>query len=270
MPSVPHSAGLFPALLKQWRGRRGLSQLELALAAEVSSRHISFLETARSTPSEEMVLRLAWALDVPLRHINAMLRAAGYEPFYPEPAPDGGLPEQLQPALQMMKAHHDPFPLIVVDRCYDVIDLNAGAMALLARLLPAELLASSSRPNLVRLTFDPKGAQPALLNFEEVGRALLWRLQREVLAQPEDEGLAQLLDEVLAMPTVAPGWRVVDLTQTASPALELCLRVEDRTLKFLTMVMMFQAPQAVALEELRIETWFPVDEQTATFCRGLF
>lgn len=263
-----HRAGLFPALLKHWRGQRGLSQLDLALAADVSSRHVSFLETGRSTPSAEMVLRLATALDVPLRHVNAMLQSAGHEPVYPEPAAGQGLPPEIAEALRMMKAHHEPFPLIVVDRVYDVVDFNRGAWNVLGALASGVDGGGSSVGNLARLTFDPR-VRDKLVNFDEVGRALLWRLQREVLADRDDGPLRAVLDGILAMPTVDADWRQVDLSVPSSPVIVVQLRVGDRELRFLTMVTAFQAPQTVMLDELRIETWFPCDGETAEACREL-
>ena len=212
-----------------------------------------------------MVLRLATALDVPLRQVNAMLQAAGHEPVYPEPDGSEALPDEVRGALQLMKEHHDPLPLTVVDRGYDVVDVNQGAMALFSRVVDPSVLMKQPL-NLARLTFDPKGAQPALVNFDEVGRALLWRLQREVLADPDDGVLRSLLDEVLAMPTVSEDWREADLSVPASPALVVHLRLEGRDLRFVTMVTAFQAPQSIALDELRIETWFPHDPETAALC----
>jgi len=262
-----HRGGLFPALLKHWRGQRGMSQLDLALAADVSSRHVSFLETGRSAPSVEMVLRLAATLDVPLRHVNAMLTAAGHEPVYPEARPGDPLPAEVSAALRLMKDHHDPFPLVIVDRRYDVVDLNRGALALFSRLLPGASLAPGL--NLACLTFDPQAARPAIVNFDEVGRALLWRLQREVLADPDDGPLRNLLDEVLAMSTIGDDWRAADLTVPSSPALVVHLRLGEHDLRFVTMVTAFQAPQAVMIDELRIETWFPSDGATAEACRAL-
>lgn len=263
------SAGVFPALLKHWRGKRGLSQLDLALAAGVSSRHLSFLETARSAPSAPMVHRLAASLDVPLRHVNAMLLAAGHEAAYPEPSPDDGLPEEISHAIHLMKTHHEPYPLVVLNRTYDLLDLNGGALKLFTALLPNLDLSQGEGLNLARVTFDPQGAQPALANFDEVGQALLWRIQREVLAEPDDGPLRELLDELLAFPTVADNWRDADLTVPSSPAMEVHLRAGGLDLKFLTTVTAFQAPQTVTLDELRIETWFPKDEATAQACKAL-
>ena len=285
MPDPDHRAGLFPALLKHWRRQRGLSQLDLALTADVSSRHVSFLETGRSRPSAEMVVQLATSLGVPLRQVNAMLRAAGHDPIYDES--DDVLPAAVLEALSLLEEHHEPFPLIVVDRTYQVIDLNRGALALLGAILgdpdstrtvaPTSTEATSPEPgagagvgvNLARMTFDPLGAQPHLVNFDEVGRELLWRIQREVLADPDDGEMQHLLDELLAMPTVDPDWRHVDLLVPSEPALVLHLRAGGLDLRFLTMITAFQAPQNVAVEHLRIESWFPYDEATADACRAL-
>jgi transcriptional regulator with XRE-family HTH domain len=137
---VPHPenrAGLFPALLKHWRRQRGLSQLDLALNADVSARHVSFLETGRSTPSPEMVLRLATTLGIPLRQVNAMLRAAGHDPVYDES--DHELPPAVVDALTLLKDHHEPFPLVVVDHTYGVRDLNRAAAAFLRELRAGKL-----------------------------------------------------------------------------------------------------------------------------------
>jgi transcriptional regulator with XRE-family HTH domain len=274
VPDPARRTGLFPALLKHWRRQRGFSQLDLAVTADVSARHVSFLETGRSVPSPEMVVQLATALSVPLRHVNAMLRAAGHDPRYDET--DQALPAAVTGALGMLKAHHEPFPLVVVDRTYDVLDLNRGALDLFAWLLsgaggtdgPPAALASGPL-NLARLTFDPAGAQPHLVNFDEIGRELLWRVQREVLADPDDGELADLLDDLLAMPTIDADWRQVDLVAGSDPALVLHLRRGDLDLRFLTMITAFQAPQNVAVEHLRIETWFPYDTATADLCRQL-
>jgi len=273
--NLDHRAGLFPALLKHWRGQRGLSQLDLALAADVSSRHLSFLETGRSSPSEAMVRRLANALGVPLRHTNAMLEAAGHRALFDQTAPT--LPAVVSQALSLLKAHQEPYPLLVVDRAYRLRDLNRGAQTLLAAVVP-ELRSRGALDagalerldlNLARLTFDPHGAAPAIANFDEIGRALLWRIQRELLTDPDDGELRALLDELLAMPTVAPHWRDVDLSVPSEPVLVVRLRHGDDELRFVTMVTAFQAPQSVAVEELRVEMWFPSDDATAARFRAL-
>jgi len=260
---------LFPALLRHWRNKRGLSQLDLALAADVSARHISFLETGRSSPSGEMVLRLGATLDVSLRHANEMLRAAGHEAVYPEPSIEQGLPDEVSHVLELMKAHHEPFPLLVMNRAYDLLDLNAGARALFHAAMPESGFASGGPMNLARLTFDPAGAQAAIANFDEVGSALLWRIQREVLADPDDGPLRALLEDLLARPSVDEHWRDADLSVPSTPSVEVSLHVGDDVLHFMTMITALQAPQTVALDELRIETWFPTDATTTDACRHL-
>ncbi len=259
---------LFPALLRHWRNKRGLSQLDLALAADVSARHISFLETGRSLPSPQMVLRLGATLDVSLRHANEMLRAAGHEAVYPEPSVEQGLPEAVSEALSLMKTHHEPFPLLVMNRAYDLLDLNAGALTLFQAVLP-QPEAGVGPMNLARLTFDPSGARSSIANFDEVGSALLWRIQREVLAEPDDGPLRALLDDLLEMPTVDEHWRDADLSVPSTPSVLVKLRVGEQVLQFMTMITALQAPQTVALDELRIETWFPTDTATADACRAL-
>ena len=218
-----------------------------------------------------MVVRLGSTLGVPLRQVNEMLRAAGHEAYYEET--DGALPAAVAESLALMHAHHEPYPLIVVDRLYRVRSVNRGAATLLSALLGVPPVAPDDVAllglNLALLSFDPDGAQPLLVNFDEVGRHLLWRIQREVLEDPNDPEMHELLEQLLAMPTVDPDWRLPDLTAASDPALVLHLRTDDLELRFLTMITAFQAPQNVALEHLRIETWFPYDEATADACRQL-
>lgn len=261
--------GLFPPLLRHWRTRRGLSQLDLALAADVSSRHVSFLETGRSAPGADMVLRLATALDVPLRHTNAMLRAAGHPPWYPEPDRDGDLPAQVRSTLELMKRHHEPFPLIVMDRCYNVIDTNTGAFAVLDAAIPGLAATQAGPLNLARLTLDPHTGGRVIANHSAVVRELLWRLQCEMLSDPGNTGLRELFDQLLDSPGLDPDWRRPDPTAPAAPTVELHLRVGNRTWSFLLVVSALQAPLEVVLDEIRIEQWFPTDDETAAACTAL-
>lgn len=275
MARTDHQAGLVPALLKQWRSRRGLSQLDLALAADVSARHISFLETGRSLPSAEMVLLLGSTLGVPLGQVNTMLAAAGHDPVFDDSP--GGLPQPVTQAIELLKSHHEPFPLIVLDHAYNVVDLNLAATMVIGAVLGPESPSPPPTPaqvadlgmNLARLAFDPAGARPHLENFDDVGRQLLWRIQREALSDPGNGELRALLDKLLDMPTVPPHWRTVDLAVPSEPALVLHLRRNELELRFLTTVTAFQAPQNVAVEHLRIEHWFPYDDATAAACSQL-
>lgn len=261
--------GLFAALLRHWRTRRGLSQLDLALAADVSSRHVSFLETGRSSPSAEMVLRLAAALDVPLRHTNAMLRAADHPPRYPEPEPGEEIAPQVRSTLELMKQRHEPFPLVIIDPTYEVLDANAGAAAVLGAALGATGGLELGSLNLARVTLDPAIGGLVIANHADVARELLWRMQREMLADPDNAGLRELLDELLDLPGVDPDWRRPDPTTPSAPTVELQLRVGSETWGFLLVVSTLQAPLDVGLSELRIEQWFPADELTAARCLTL-
>ncbi len=258
---------LFPALLRHWRSRRGLSQLDLALAADVSSRHVSFLETARAQPSREMVLRLGATLNVPLRDQNAMLQAAGFAPEFPEP----GLDELSGPvglAIERMLAQHEPYPLTVLSRGYDVLRSNAGADRVFSRFV-ADPSALSPPLNVFALVFDPRLARPFVQGWERVAHTMVTRLYREVLARPEDPELASLLASLFRYEGVPEGWRQPDFSIPSEATLEVRLRNADLDLGFLTALTQFNAPQNVTLDEIRIESYFPVDDATARACERL-
>ncbi len=271
MPDLDHRAGLFPALLKHWRGQRGLSQLDLALAADVSSRHVSFLETGRSRPSAEMVLRLGATLGVPLRHVNAMLRAAGHEAVYDDDREV--LPPSVQQALDLLKSHQEPYPLIVMDRAYTVRDLNQGAVTLLAALVgdaDAVLPAVADGLNLARFTFDPAGRAPVRRQHRR-GRP------RPALA-PAARGAGRPGRRAAARRARRRARHARRSTRAGarstcrcrpSPPLVVHLRAGDLDLRFITMVTAFQAPQNAAVEDLAIEAWFPADDATAELMRSM-
>lgn len=266
MPSAKETR-LFPALLRHWRSRRGHSQLDLALAAGVSSRHLSFLETGRAQPSREMVLRLGATLGVPLRDQNAMLQAAGFPPEFPEPALDD-LPPPIALAIERMLAQHEPFPLTVLSRSYDVLRANAAANRVFARFVadPSVLVPPL---NAFAVAFDPRLARPFVQGWERVGRAMVARLHREVLARPEDAELAALLASLFRYEGVPEDWRQPDFSVPSEPTLEVRLRRADLDLRFLTALTQFNAPQNVTLDEIRIESYFPADEATARACESL-
>jgi transcriptional regulator with XRE-family HTH domain len=254
---------LFCALLKYWRGRRGMSQLELALASDVSNRHLSFLETGRARPSRDMVLRLGAVLDLPLRDQNALLDAAGFTPAFPEPSFLEGLSDAVALTLRRMQEQHDPYPLVVVNRCYDVLAANRGATMLLG-------VAAEAKLNLYRLLFDPQLGRPFVVDWERVARSLLSRLHRESLARPGDEKLAALVRELFEYPGVPRGWRQPEFADLAEPVVPLQIMRDGMTLSFLTAITAFAAPQNVTLDEIRIESYFPLDERTSVACARLF
>jgi len=176
-----HNA-LFPALLKYWRNRRGLSQLDLALAAEVSARHLSFLETARAQPSAEMVLRLCTSLQLPLREQNALLRAAGHEAAFAEPALDTQRDTPVHKAIQRMLQQQEPYPMVVMNRRYDILSANAAAARLFPRITldPTRL---ATPPNVFHGLFDPRLSRSFVVDWERTARQLLARLHLEALAE---------------------------------------------------------------------------------------
>ncbi|WP_394833103.1 helix-turn-helix transcriptional regulator [Pendulispora rubella] len=261
--------GLFPAVLRHWRARRGWSQLDLALAANVSARHVSFLETGRAQPSRDMVLRLGETFDLSLRDRNAMLRAAGFEHAFAEPTFDGGLPPPLAQAVDRMSAQQEPYPLMVLNRQYDVLRVNQSAGRLFGLFLARAEPVSPGSVNLVRLLFDPYIAQHVIVDWERTAREAISRIHRELLARPNDPGLAALLQSLLAHPHVPKEWRQPDLSTPSEPIVVFRLRHGDTELAFLTTITVFQAPQNVLLDEIVIESYFPFDDRTAAFCADL-
>ncbi len=262
---------LFPALLRHWRTRRGASQLDLAVAAEVSSRHVSFLETGRAQPSREMVLRLGAALDVPLRDQNEMLRAAGFPDAFEEPRIEDGLPPAVGRAIERMLAQHEPFPMTVLDRGYDVLRPNAAAARLLARFTadPRAVPTPPARINVFAMLFDPRLARAYVVEWSRVAHALVARLHRETLARPEDTRLAALLRGLFEYPDVPESWRQPDFDIPTEAAFTLRLARGGLELAFLTTITVFSAPGNVTLEETKIESYFPLDDATTRACERL-
>lgn len=257
---------MFSALLQYWRRCRGLSQLDLALAADVSARHVSFLESGRSRPGEAMVERLMAALDVPLRGRNEALLAAGYPARYAEPALHEVDPA-VQDAIGRMMAQQEPFPLTVLSAGYDVLRANRATGALFPRFI-ASPIDLSTPLNMFSLVFDPRLARPFVTGWEGVARRMLARLHRELLRQPGDPTLRALLDRVLAYPGVPAQWQHPDLSEECGSTLELRLRRDDLEVGFLTTVTVFSAPRQVTLDELRLESYFPLDAATTAVCEA--
>jgi transcriptional regulator with XRE-family HTH domain len=267
--SVGRSETLLPALLRYWRRRRGLSQLDLAVAASVSTRHVSFLETGRAQPSREMVLRLGATLGLSMRNQNEMLEAAGFpEQFACTGSGATALPPGIEQAVERMMAQQEPYPMTVLDRRYDVLRANAAANRLFPRFL-ADPTALSGPLNVLALLFDPRLLRPFVVGWEQVAHAVVARLHRESLARPEDSDLRDVLDRVLAQPGVPERWRHPDFEVVSEPTLVFRVRRDDEELAFLTTLTVFNAPQNVTMEELRIESYFPLDDRTAALCQRL-
>ncbi len=249
------------ALLRQWRGTRGHSQLALSMDTGVSQRHISFVESGRSVPSRALLLGIANALDVPLRDRNALLLAAGYAPMYAEAAWDAEEMRVVHRALARMLKQHEPYPALVMDRHWNVLMTNDAAPKFFGQFIA---LGKFPRPrNLLRLMFDPKGLRPFVANWEGVAVSLFQRIHREAVGGVLDETMRALVDELLALPGVDPDWRSADVRSTP-PVVPIEFTKGGRTSSWFSMVSTVGTPQTVAAQELRVECMFPADESTGS------
>ncbi len=242
-------------LLREWRQRRRLSQLDLALQANVSSRHLSFVETGRSRPTSEMILHLAEHLDVPLRDRNSLLLAGGYAPAYPE----RGLAEPelkaVRHALRKVLAGHEPYPAVVVNRWWELVDANPGS-ALFTRQVDAKLL--EPPVNVLRLSLHPDGMAPRIVNLPEWRAHLLARLHRQAQATG-DQRLTDLHNELKAY----PGGESEKPPQATDIVVPLRYRSDREELSFISLTAMVGTPMDVTVEELAIESFYPADDTTA-------
>ncbi len=268
--SVPVAFG---ALLKSWRTSRRYSQLNLALEAEVSQRHLSFLESGRAQPSREMVLKLSEVLSIPLRERNHLLLATGFAPLYQERALDSIDMVAIREALDATLRHHEPYPALAVDRQWNVVLQNSAVDRLL------ELVGSpsgvwqrvdpSGMRNLMRLALHPHGMQPLVRNWQQTASVLLTRLRREVTANPADAQLRALLSDLCALPGIPPGWRHAVWDTAPPPVLGLELGNNGApSLKLFSLACTFGTAMDVTAGELRLELFFPENEFTAEFLRG--
>jgi transcriptional regulator with XRE-family HTH domain len=257
----------FGSELRQWREVRRLSQLALSAEAEVSQRHLSFLETGKSRPSREMVIHLANVLDLPLRERNSLLTAAGYAPVYGERDLDDAAMEQVRAVLQRLLAAHDPYPAYVIDRHWDLVLANESAAAVMAMAItphtPREALA-----NIARFALHPYGVRPIVANWEQFAGSVLDRLEREVHHNPRDAALSDLHAELLAYPDVA---RAARHPPPAANALlvPIEVRAPGLELSLFTTIATIGAPFDVTLEELRLETLLPADDRSEQALREL-
>ncbi len=255
--TAPH-ASPFGETLKVWRTRRHLSQLDLALDANVSSRHISFLETGRSKPSREMVLQLAETMSLPLRARNDLLEQAGFVRAFAETGLDAETLGPVRMALDHMLASHMPYPALICDRHWTLIDANPAARALLSPLHGA-----SGETNLVRMIATNPMAQQMIVNWAEVIQDFAGRLRLEVSRSGGDPVLRALLDLV----RVATGEREEDRTSTR-PFIPVLLRHGESTLSLMSMLAEFGTARDITIGDLRIELFFPGDGATEQFFRA--
>ncbi|MDW5609844.1 MULTISPECIES: helix-turn-helix domain-containing protein [Mycolicibacterium] len=248
----------FGAMMRDWRRRRRLSQLDLALAAGVSARHVSFIETGRSAPSRAMVLRLATVLDVPQREQNRLFVAAGLAPVYGERSLQAPDMAAVRAGVQMVLAAYDPYPCVMVDRGWWILQANPGASILLDGVAPHLL----DRPNALRIALHPDGLAPRIRNLAQWRTHLVERLRREV----DTAGSAELADLLAEIDSYPGGFD--DSPDLGSVAVPLELVTEDgRLLRFLSMVTTFGTALDLTAAELSIEAFLPADDETAASLR---
>jgi transcriptional regulator with XRE-family HTH domain len=247
-------------LLREWRERRRLTQLDLALRAEVSARHLSFVETGRSRPTSEMILRLARHLDVPLRERNVLLLSGGYAPEYPSHGLGDPPMSAVNDAIEHVLRAHEPFPAVVIDARWELVAAN-DAVPLLTEGAAAALL--EPPVNVLRLSLHPEGMAPRIANLPEWRAHLLDRLDRDV-ASTADPALIALRAELAGYPCPPPASR----PDTRAILVPMRLRAGDAMLSLFSTTTVFGTPRDVTLSELAIESFYPADPPTAAFLKG--
>ena len=268
IPDVGEEGGMFQDQgfgnqLRDWRQRRRLSQLDLAAEAELSTRHLSFVETGRSKPSREMVLKLSEALELPLRNRNSLLIAAGYAPSFPERPLNDGRQADARALVQRILDAHMPFPALAVDRHWHLIAHNKSALALMAGAAPQLL---EPPINVLRLSLHPEGLAPQIVNLADWKRHILDRLRHQ-FSESGDSILEGLFEELRSYP--APASKAPAASSEALIAVPLILNSPVGQLRFISTTTVFGTPVEVTLSELAIESFFPAEGETAERLRRL-
>jgi transcriptional regulator with XRE-family HTH domain len=254
-------------LLREWRAARGMSQLDLALRAGFSSRHVSFIETGRTQPSRQALLVLAETLEVPLRERNRLLEAGGYARVYPQTPLEADEMAHMRAMLQFILDRHEPYGAVVLDRYANCLMGNGASAQLLAALVDSSLV--TGHANLLRMVFHPLGARRSIVNWDEVARHLFGRAERELSQYKDDETAMALLAELLGYAGRSLHQRPPAPLAAADLLLPLHIRKDDLELRIFSTIMTLGTPQDVTLQELRIETFFPADEESEKHLRRL-
>ena len=249
--------------LREWRGRRRLSQLDLALDAEISSKHLSFVETGRAQPSREMILRLAEQLKIPLRERNILLTSAGFAPVFPERPLDDESLQAARQTVDLILQGHEPNPALALDRHWNLITANRAVALFLKNVNPAQL---KPPVNVLRLSLHADGFAPQIVNFAEWRGHLLERLRRQIEITA-DAILIELEKELKSYPSPKEIRRSgkVDSSKIAIP---IRIKTDEGELSFISTTTVFGTPVDITLSELVIESFFPADEKTASFLKG--
>ena len=256
----------FGNMLRSWRIARRYTQEELADAAEVSTRHLSCLESGKANPSREMVLLLGSALDLTLRDRNLLLNAAGFVDAYTTFTLDAPPMRPVREALQTLLTHHEPSPTFVFDTGWNVLMANAGAAALMATFLPRDLDQRVYR-NLVHAVFHPAALPSCAVNWPALAGHALARLRRDVAGRPHDAAARAALDAALSYPTATSP--ALEAGDPLLPFLPVHLRRDGREVRFMTLLSSLGAPLDVTAQELFIETYYPVDDETKRWLSSL-
>jgi transcriptional regulator with XRE-family HTH domain len=248
-------------LLRHWRRVRHLSQLALAGEVATTQRHLSFIESGRSQPSRAMVLRLARVLDVPIRERNQLLLAAGYAPLYREAGLADDEATRVRDAVEHILESHEPYPVVVMDRHWNVMRTNSAANAFFGWLLGDRKLEQPA--NVIRLMFDPDGLRAFVQNWDDVAEALIQRVHREAVGGFPDAETVALLEQALHYPGVPTEWGSPDFRTPPLPVLAIEWKKGGLVLSYFSTVTTLGTPQDAMLQEIRIESFFPADEATA-------
>ncbi len=268
-PALSGPSHRLRALLREWRAVRRVSQLALALDVGVSQRHLSFIESGRTRPSREMVLRLATALDLPLRARNELLVAAGFAPVYPERALSDSEMAVVRGSLDRLLTHHEPYPAMVLDRWWNIVLRNAANTRIISGLADEGAVARESpdgKLNFVRLMFSPAGLRPHIVNWETAARGLIVRVRREAASNPGSPSQA-LLEEFGPFVRSAPTIAAAAPDDTISAVIPIELEVRGARLALVNLLTTFGTPQDVAVQELRVEMGYPANAQTDALLR---
>ncbi|MEO1210810.1 MAG: helix-turn-helix transcriptional regulator [Cyanobacteria bacterium J06638_20] len=257
----------FPHLLKSWRAKSQVSQLELSLRCNVSQRHISFVELAKAVPSRSMVLDFCEALNIPLRDRNVLLLAAGYAPEYQESKLNEPELAAVDKALTMMLTQQEPFPAMVIDRMFNVVRANHSALNLQMMLFdvaqPNELPPIAG--NLLRGLFHSGGYRDHIANWTEIAPYFLRRLRDEIFAHNNPQDLQELLQELQACDGVSEDWVTYQPGQWQAPILTIDIKKDDVELSLFSTIATLGIPLDITLQEIRIECYFPADEKTREY-----
>ena len=259
--------GHFSRLLKHWRSVRRLTQIELAVDANVSARHLCFLETGRSQPSRDMVQLLGSALDLPLEERNALHVAAGFVPPYGDKGLGADNLQPVQQALEFILRQQEPYPAIVVDGRWDVRLRNQGSARLFKPFRESYGMEARFADNAMHVVFHPKGLRPFIVNWDAFAGQMIQILHRDV-AQG-GRAAAQLLDEIMAYPGLPAEWRLPRQATAASPVMTMHLAKGNHRLAFFSTFTTLAMPMDAALQQIKIECFFPADEATAAKARHL-